>query len=44
MKAENPLGRVVGAEEVAAAVLYLAFDAAAAVVGTDLVTDSGASA
>ncbi|MDX3686802.1 SDR family NAD(P)-dependent oxidoreductase [Streptomyces sp. NPDC017201] len=44
MKAENPLGRVAEAEEVAAAVLYLASPAAGAVVGTDLVIDSGASA
>ncbi|MDT0547852.1 MULTISPECIES: SDR family NAD(P)-dependent oxidoreductase [Streptomyces] len=44
MKRENPLGRVAEAEEVAAAVLYLASPAAGAVVGTDLVIDSGASA
>lgn len=44
MKTENPLGRVAEAEEVAAAVLYLASPAAGAVVGTDLVIDSGASA
>ncbi|MFJ8861135.1 SDR family NAD(P)-dependent oxidoreductase [Streptomyces sp. NPDC102451] len=44
MKSENPLGRVAEAEEVAAAVLYLASPAAGAVVGTDLVIDSGASA
>uniref|UniRef100_A0AAU3GV48 SDR family oxidoreductase n=1 Tax=Streptomyces sp. NBC_01401 TaxID=2903854 RepID=A0AAU3GV48_9ACTN len=44
MKSENPLGRVAEAEEVAAAVLYLASPAAGAVVGTDLVVDSGASA
>lgn len=44
MKGANPLGRVVRTEEVAAAVLYLASDAAGAVVGTDLVIDSGASA
>ncbi|MES4902677.1 MULTISPECIES: SDR family oxidoreductase [unclassified Streptomyces] len=44
MKRESPLGRVAEAEEVAAAVLYLASPAAGAVVGTDLVIDSGASA
>ncbi|MFK3981498.1 SDR family NAD(P)-dependent oxidoreductase [Micromonospora sp. NPDC050397] len=44
MKTENPLGRVAEAEEVAAAVLYLASPAAGAVVGNDLVIDSGASA
>ncbi|MET9494423.1 SDR family oxidoreductase [Streptomyces sp. NPDC006552] len=44
MKSENPLGRVAEAEEVAAAVLYLASPMAGAVVGTDLVIDSGASA
>ncbi|MFF3286126.1 SDR family NAD(P)-dependent oxidoreductase [Streptomyces sp. NPDC003023] len=44
MKTENPLGRVAEAEEVAAAVLYLASPAAGAVVGTDLVVDSGSSA
>ncbi|MFI0240306.1 SDR family NAD(P)-dependent oxidoreductase [Streptomyces sp. NPDC016845] len=44
MKTETPLGRVAEAEEVAAAVLYLASPAAGAVVGTDLVVDSGASA
>lgn len=44
MKSANPLGRVARPEEVAAAVLYLASDAAGAVVGTDLVIDSGASA
>jgi NAD(P)-dependent dehydrogenase (short-subunit alcohol dehydrogenase family) len=44
MKNENPLGRVARPEEVAAAVLYLASDAAGAIVGTDLVIDSGASA
>ncbi|MFF2846064.1 SDR family NAD(P)-dependent oxidoreductase [Streptomyces sp. NPDC058001] len=43
-KSENPLGRVAEAEEVAAAVLYLASPAAGAMVGTDLVIDSGASA
>lgn len=44
MKSATPLGRVAEAEEVAAAVLYLASPAAGAVVGTDLVVDSGASA
>ncbi|MFF8096275.1 SDR family NAD(P)-dependent oxidoreductase [Streptomyces sp. NPDC016675] len=44
VKTENPLGRVAEADEVAAAVLYLASPAAGAVVGTDLVIDSGASA
>ncbi|MER7788523.1 glucose 1-dehydrogenase [Streptomyces sp. NPDC097640] len=44
MKRDTPLGRVAEAEEVAAAVLYLASSAAGAVVGTDLVIDSGASA
>ncbi|MEU1784650.1 glucose 1-dehydrogenase [Streptomyces sparsogenes] len=44
MKAETPLGRVAEVDEVAAAVLYLASPAAGAVVGADLVIDSGASA
>ncbi|MBM7052945.1 SDR family NAD(P)-dependent oxidoreductase [Streptomyces durocortorensis] len=44
VKSENPLGRVAEAEEVAAAVLYLASPLAGSVVGTDLVVDSGASA
>ncbi|MEV8456276.1 SDR family oxidoreductase [Streptomyces sp. NPDC052095] len=44
VKTENPLGRVAEAGEVAAAVLYLASPEAGAVVGTDLVVDSGASA
>ncbi|MBC9716149.1 SDR family oxidoreductase [Streptomyces sp. TRM66268-LWL] len=44
MKASNPLGRVSSTEEVAAAVLYLASDDAASMVGTDLVIDGGASA
>ncbi|MGW0942542.1 SDR family NAD(P)-dependent oxidoreductase [Streptomyces sp. NPDC002623] len=44
VKTENPLGRLAAAEEVAAAVLYLASPAAGAVVGTDLVIDSGSSA
>ncbi|MFE3555068.1 SDR family NAD(P)-dependent oxidoreductase [Streptomyces sp. NPDC059193] len=44
VKGENPLGRVAEAEEVAAAVLYIASPAAGSVVGTDLVIDSGSSA
>ncbi|MEU8438378.1 SDR family oxidoreductase [Streptomyces sp. NPDC029216] len=44
IKGENPLGRLAEAEEVAAAVLYLASPQAGAVVGTDLVVDSGSSA
>ncbi|MFJ3592095.1 SDR family NAD(P)-dependent oxidoreductase [Streptomyces sp. NPDC090231] len=44
VKSQNPLGRVAEAGEVAAAVLYLASPMAGAVVGTDLVVDSGASA
>ncbi|MFB8084944.1 SDR family NAD(P)-dependent oxidoreductase [Streptomyces sp. NPDC055992] len=44
VKSQNPLGRIAGAEEVAAAVLYLASPAAGSVVGTDLVIDSGSSA
>ncbi|MFJ4688749.1 SDR family NAD(P)-dependent oxidoreductase [Streptomyces sp. NPDC088789] len=43
MKRESPVGRVSTTEEVAAAVLYLASDAAGSVVGTDLVLDGGAS-
>ncbi|MFI6247844.1 SDR family NAD(P)-dependent oxidoreductase [Streptomyces sp. NPDC051016] len=42
-RAALPLGRVSATEEIAAAVLYLASDAAASVVGTDLLVDSGAS-
>ncbi|GGN56176.1 dehydrogenase [Streptomyces albiflavescens] len=42
-RATLPLGRVSATEEVAAAVLYLASDDAASVVGTDLVVDSGAT-
>lgn len=38
---ELPLGRVSSTEEVAAAVLYLASEDAASVVGTDLVVDGG---
>ncbi|MFJ4711836.1 SDR family NAD(P)-dependent oxidoreductase [Streptomyces sp. NPDC088785] len=44
MKDESPLGRVAATAEVAAAVLYLASDDAAAVVGADLVIDGGAAA
>ncbi|KAK1183152.1 SDR family oxidoreductase [Streptomyces sp. NBS 14/10] len=44
MKRDTPLGRLAETEEVAAAVLYLASPAAGAVVGTDLVIDSGSSA
>lgn len=43
-RATLPLGRISATEEVAAAVLYLASDDAASVVGTDLVVDSGATA
>jgi NAD(P)-dependent dehydrogenase (short-subunit alcohol dehydrogenase family) len=39
-----PLGRASSTAEVTAAVLYLASDDAASVVGTDLVVDSGATA
>ncbi|MFI1070405.1 SDR family NAD(P)-dependent oxidoreductase [Streptomyces puniciscabiei] len=42
-KATLPLGRIATTAEVAAAVLYLASDDAASVVGTDLVVDSGAT-
>ncbi|MGW7523778.1 SDR family NAD(P)-dependent oxidoreductase [Streptomyces sp. NPDC054783] len=42
-RATLPLGRVATTREVAAAVLYLASDDAAPVVGTDLVVDSGAT-
>ncbi|MCC5476095.1 SDR family NAD(P)-dependent oxidoreductase [Streptomyces barringtoniae] len=42
-RATLPLGRVATTREVAAAVLYLASDDAASVVGTDLVVDSGAT-
>ncbi|MFE9400684.1 SDR family NAD(P)-dependent oxidoreductase [Streptomyces sp. NPDC006530] len=44
MKENQPLGRVSTTAEAAAAVLYLASDDAASVVGTDLVIDGGASA
>ncbi|MBD0747198.1 SDR family NAD(P)-dependent oxidoreductase [Streptomyces sp. CBMA152] len=44
MKGDSPLGRVAATAEIAAAVLYLASDDAAAAVGTDLVIDGGASA
>ncbi|MFE2045561.1 SDR family NAD(P)-dependent oxidoreductase [Streptomyces sp. NPDC059477] len=43
MKDASPLGRVSTTPEVAQAVLYLASDAAASLVGTDLVIDGGAS-
>ncbi|MFG2129349.1 SDR family NAD(P)-dependent oxidoreductase [Streptomyces sp. NPDC048751] len=43
MKEQSPLGRVSSTEEVAQAVLYLASDAAASVVGADLVIDGGAA-
>lgn len=43
MKEESPLGRVSSTREVAQAVLYLASDDAASVVGTDLVVDGGAA-
>ncbi|MGW0764404.1 SDR family NAD(P)-dependent oxidoreductase [Streptomyces sp. NPDC002676] len=42
-KTTLPLGRISATEEVAAAVLYLASDDAASLVGTDLVVDSGGS-
>ncbi|MFD8999418.1 SDR family NAD(P)-dependent oxidoreductase [Streptomyces sp. NPDC059582] len=43
MKEVSPLGRISSTDEVAQAVLYLASDAAASVVGTDLVIDGGAT-
>ncbi|MFG3012468.1 SDR family NAD(P)-dependent oxidoreductase [Streptomyces cinerochromogenes] len=43
-RATLPLGRISTTREVAAAVLYLASDDAASLVGTDLVVDSGATA
>lgn len=42
-RAALPLGRVSATEEIAAAVPYPASDAAASVVGTDLVVDSDPS-
>ncbi|MFG2605624.1 SDR family NAD(P)-dependent oxidoreductase [Streptomyces sp. NPDC048514] len=42
-RATLPLGRISATEEVAAAVLYLASDDAASLVGTDLVVDGGGS-
>ncbi|CAL9452465.1 Glucose 1-dehydrogenase 2 [Streptomyces sp. enrichment culture] len=44
MRSKVPLGRVSAVEEVAAAVLYLASDEAASLVGTDLVVDGGQTA
>ncbi|QTD98397.1 SDR family NAD(P)-dependent oxidoreductase [Streptomyces cyanogenus] len=44
MRTEVPLGRVSTVAEVAAAVLYLASDDAASVVGADLVIDGGSTA
>lgn len=44
MRSATPLGRVSTTEEVAAAVLYLASDESASVVGADLVIDGGAAA
>jgi NAD(P)-dependent dehydrogenase (short-subunit alcohol dehydrogenase family) len=44
MENSVPLGRASTTAEIAAAVLYLASDDAASVVGTDLVVDSGATA
>lgn len=44
MREESPLGRISTTEEVAAAVVYLASDDAASLVGTDLVVDGGAVA
>ncbi|MFD3581780.1 SDR family NAD(P)-dependent oxidoreductase [Streptomyces sp. NPDC058683] len=42
-RATLPLARISSTQEIAAAVLYLASDDAASVVGTDLVVDSGGS-
>ncbi len=44
MKTAVPLGRVSAVAEIASAVLYLASDDAASVVGTDLVVDGGSTA
>ncbi|MEU6505047.1 glucose 1-dehydrogenase [Streptomyces sp. NPDC046942] len=44
MRTESPVGRVSTVEEIAAAVLYLASDDAASVVGADLVVDGGSTA
>ncbi|MEU3885899.1 SDR family oxidoreductase [Streptomyces sp. NPDC029041] len=44
MRSAVPVGRVSAVEEIAAAVLYLASDDAASVVGTDLVVDGGSTA
>ncbi|MEU1912615.1 SDR family NAD(P)-dependent oxidoreductase [Streptomyces massasporeus] len=44
MRTAVPVGRVSTVEEIAAAVLYLASDDAASVVGTDLVVDGGSTA
>ncbi|MFD3480806.1 SDR family NAD(P)-dependent oxidoreductase [Streptomyces sp. NPDC058695] len=44
MKEQSPLGRVSAPDEVAAAVLYLASEDAASVVGADLVIDGGSAA
>jgi NAD(P)-dependent dehydrogenase (short-subunit alcohol dehydrogenase family) len=44
MRTAVPLGRISTVEEIAAAVLYLASDDAASVVGTDLVVDGGSTA
>jgi NAD(P)-dependent dehydrogenase (short-subunit alcohol dehydrogenase family) len=43
IKDQSPLGRVSSTQEVASAVLYLASDEAASLVGTDLVIDGGAA-
>jgi NAD(P)-dependent dehydrogenase (short-subunit alcohol dehydrogenase family) len=42
--ARQPLGRLGAPEEVAAAAIYLASDAAAFITGTDLVIDGGITA
>lgn len=44
MKSQSPLGRISTGAEVAAAVLYLASEAAGSVVGADLVIDGGTAA